>query len=119
MPELIGSPTLIEASGNKPKIIREYVGVLNTGDTKVSIAQTRSPGGWQEPWECDDYHQYALVLEGMLRVEGPHGVIEAEAGQAIHTKPGERIRYTTPREDGAEYILVCVPAHSRARVYRD
>ena len=118
MPILIGSPTLIEATGNKPKIINEYVGVLNTGDTKVSIAHTKSPAGWEESWECDDYHQFAVVLHGLLRVEDEEGAIDAEAGQAIHTKPGERIRYATPREDGAEYVLVCVPAHSRSRVFR-
>ena len=46
------------------------------------------------------------------------GAIEVAAGQAVHTPPGEWIRYSTPLE-GAEYIAVCLPAFSPATVHRD
>lgn len=119
MPNLIGSPTRIEAAGTPPKIIDEYIGYENTGDTRASIAHMRSPHGWSEPGQQPEFHEYTLVLKGILRVEYKGGVMDVEAGQAVHTKPGEWIRYSTPAEGGAEYISVCMPAFTRATVHRD
>jgi mannose-6-phosphate isomerase-like protein (cupin superfamily) len=119
MPELIGSPTRVEAPGNKPKLIDEYFGLVNTSDARVSIAHMRSPGNWQEPGQCPEFHEFTVVLKGMVRVEHAGGTIDVEAGQAIHAHPGEWVRYSTPREEGAEYIAVCLPAYSRATVHRD
>ena len=45
MPTLITQPTRVEAAGNKPKLIDEFFGRVNTGDSQVSIAHMRSPGG--------------------------------------------------------------------------
>ena len=39
MPKLIPTPTRITAAGNKPKLIDEFVGRVNSGDSQVSIAQ--------------------------------------------------------------------------------
>lgn len=119
MPNLIGSPTRVEGAGTPPKLIDEYIGYENTGDTRVSIAHMRSPGGWEEPGQRPEFHEYTVVLKGMLRVEYKGGAMEVEAGQAIHTKPGEWVRYSTPREEGAEYISVCMPAFTRATVHCD
>ena len=96
MPKLIGSPTLVEAHGKKPKMIEEFVGLVNTGDSKVSIARMRSPGGWEEPGQRPEFHEFTLVLKGMLRVEHENGTLDVRAGQAVHTPPGEWIRYSTP-----------------------
>jgi mannose-6-phosphate isomerase-like protein (cupin superfamily) len=119
MPVFIPAPTRIEAAGNKPKLIDEYIGRVNSADTALSIAHMRSPGGWQEPGQRPAFDEFTLVLSGMLRVEHEGGTIDVAAGQAIHTEPGEWVRYSTPLADGAEYIAVCLPAFSPGTVHRD
>jgi len=119
MPLLIESPTIIAPAGNKPKIIQEFFGAVNSRENGISIAHMRSPGGWVEPGQRPEFDEYTVVLRGVLRVEHEQGVIEVPAGQAVHTRPGEWIRYSTPGEDGAEYIAVCLPAFSPNTVHRD
>jgi mannose-6-phosphate isomerase-like protein (cupin superfamily) len=119
MPILIANPTRVEAAGNKPKLIDEYVGRLNTGNTGVSIAHMRSPGGWVEPGQAPAFDEYTIVLAGLLRVEHRAGVIDVPAGQAVVVEHGEWVRYSSPLEEGAEYIAVCVPAFSLAAAHRD
>lgn len=119
MPTLIAAPTRIEAAGNKPKLIDEYVGRVTTDTSNVSIAHMRSPGGWVEPGQTPAFLEYTIVLKGMVKVESKEGVMEVRAGQAIMTHPGEWVRYSTPEEEGAEYIAVCLPAFSPDTVNRD
>jgi mannose-6-phosphate isomerase-like protein (cupin superfamily) len=119
MPELIASPTRIQAAGNKPKLIDEYVGRVNNGEQRTSIAHMRSPGGWLEPGQRPEFDEYTVVLRGALRVEFEGGELEVQAGQAVLTKAGEWVRYSTPGDEGAEYIAVCLPAFSPATVHRD
>lgn len=119
MPRLIATPTRIEAAGNKPKIIDEYVGRVNSGTSGASVAHMRSPGGWQEPGQRPEFDEFTVVLRGTLRVEHEGGVLDVNAGQAVHTASGEWVRYSTPGEEGAEYIAVCVPAFSPDTVHRD
>ncbi|MCB1174782.1 MAG: cupin [Leptospiraceae bacterium] len=119
MPKLIGSPARVEAAGNKPKIIDEFVGGMNTAESRLSIAHMRSPAGWSEPGQRPQFDEYSLVLKGTLRVEHESGVIDVQAGQAVHCSPGEWVRYSTPTADGAEYIGVCMPAFSMGTVHRD
>lgn len=47
MPTLIEKPTRITAVGNKPKIIDEFIGRVNSRTDAVSIAHMRSPSGWK------------------------------------------------------------------------
>jgi quercetin dioxygenase-like cupin family protein len=117
MPVLIEKPTVIEAAGNKPKIIQELVGRVNTQEARLSVAHMKSPPGWVEPGQRPEFDEYTYVLAGVVRVEHEGGVIEVPAGKAIHTRPGEWIRYSTP--GGAEYIAVCLPAFSPDTVHRD
>jgi mannose-6-phosphate isomerase-like protein (cupin superfamily) len=119
MPILIANPTRVEAAGNKPKLIDEYVGRVNSGHTGVSIAHMRSPGGWVEPGQAPEFDEYTIVLAGLLRVEHRAGVIDVPAGQAVVVERGEWVRYSTPRAEGAEYIAVCVPSFSLAAAHRD
>jgi quercetin dioxygenase-like cupin family protein len=119
MPTLIAKPTRIEAAGNKPKLIDEYIGRVNSRTEAVSVAHMRSPGGWQEPGQRPAFDEYTVVLRGTLRVEHEGGTIDVSAGQAIITHAGEWIRYGTPGDDGAEYIAVCAPAFSPDTVHRD
>ena len=119
MPKLIEAPSRVTAAGNKPKLIDEYVGRVNSGHAHVSIAHMRSPGGWQEPGQRPDFDEFTIVLRGAMRVEYEGGEMEVRAGQAIHTAPGEWIRYSTPGEEGAEYVAVCLPAFSMDTVHRD
>ncbi len=119
MPCLITRPTRIEAAGNKPKLIDEYVGRVTTGTNGVSIAHMRSPGGWREPGQTPEFDEYTIVLRGVLRVESKDGVLDVSAGQAVHALAGEWVRYSTPTEEGAEYIAVCLPAFGPNIVHRD
>lgn len=119
MPTLIGSPARIEAAGNKPKIIEEFIGCINTRDETVSIARTQSPGGWTEPGQKPDFDEFTIVLKGMLRVNYEGGSMEVSAGQAVITHREEWVQYSTPEEEGAEYMSICLPAFTPETVHRD
>jgi len=119
MPRHIPAPTRIAAAGNKPKLIDEFVGHVNTHTGELSIAHMRSPGGWEEPRQRPQFTEYTVVLRGMLQVEHDGGVIDVHAGQAVIALPGERVRYRTPLADGAEYLAVCLPAFSPDTVQRE
>jgi mannose-6-phosphate isomerase-like protein (cupin superfamily) len=119
VPELIESPAIIEAAGTPPKTIREHVGGVNTGETRLSVAHMTSPSGWAEPGQRPEFDEFTVVMKGTLVVEHDGGTIEVNAGQAIHTKPGEWVRYSTPGPNGADYIAVCLPAFSPTTVNRD
>jgi mannose-6-phosphate isomerase-like protein (cupin superfamily) len=119
MPRLIEHAMRIEAAGNKPKLIDEYVGRANSAEPRLSVAHMRSPGGWVEPGQKPEFDEFTVVLKGTLRVEHEHGALDVKAGQAVITQRGEWIRYSTPSPDGAEYIAVCLPAFSMETVQRD
>jgi mannose-6-phosphate isomerase-like protein (cupin superfamily) len=119
VPIHITAPKRIEAAGNKPKLIDEYVGRVNSSTSEASVAHMRSPGGWQEPGQTPEFDEFTVVLKGMLRVEHRDGAIDVRPGEAVITRGGEWIRYSTPEADGAEYIAVCVPAFSPDTVHRD
>jgi mannose-6-phosphate isomerase-like protein (cupin superfamily) len=119
MARLIQRPAIVQAAGNKPKRIEEFVGRVNSGDAAVSVARMTSPGGWQEPGQTPEFDEYTLVLRGMLRVEARSGTIDVRAGQAVVAPAGEWVRYGTPEDGGAEYVAVCVPAFSPDTVHRD
>ena len=117
MPTLISAPTRIEAAGNKPTIIEEFIGRVNSDTEMLSIARMQSPAGWVEPGQSPQFSEYTIVLKGMLRVKHREGTMDVHAGQAIITHLGEWVQYSTP--EGAEYIAVCFPAFSPATVHRD
>jgi ethanolamine utilization protein EutQ len=119
MPRLIEQPTKIIAAGNKPKLIEEFVGRVNSAHDQLSVARMKSPVGWVEPGQCPEFLEISLVLAGTLRVEHEAGVLEAQAGQALVCEPGEWVRYSTPHEGGAEYVAICLPAFSPDSVHRD
>ena len=117
MPTLITRATQIEAAGNKPKVIREHIGRINSATAGVSIAHMTSPAGWVEPGQTPEFDEYTLVLDGALRVAHKGGEIDVRAGQAVIAHAGEWVRYSTP--EGADYIAVCLPAFSPSSVRRD
>ena len=119
MPELIAQPSRVEAAGTKPKLIDEHVGRVNNGEERLSIAHMRSPAGWLEPGQTPDFDEYTVVLRGTLRVTTRGGSVDVHAGQAVIANKGEWVQYSTPGDDGAEYIAVCVPAFSMDTVHRD
>jgi quercetin dioxygenase-like cupin family protein len=119
MPTLIKAPTIIEAAGNKPKIIEEYFGRVNSKTSEVSIAKMTSPQGWVEPGQRPEFDEYTVVLKGTLQVKTEAEMIDVKAGSAILTRKGEWIQYSTPFEGGAEYVAVCLPAFSLKIVNRD
>jgi ethanolamine utilization protein EutQ len=124
MPTLIPQATRIQSAGNKPKLIDEYVGRVNSKTSAASVAQMRSPQGWLEPGQTPEFDEFTIVLKGLLRVEhrnadGTISSLDVNAGQAVVAHAGEWIRYSTPQEGGAEYIAVCLPAFSLETVHRD
>jgi mannose-6-phosphate isomerase-like protein (cupin superfamily) len=119
MPELIEGPARVEAAGTKPKLIEEFVGRVNTGEGRVSLARMTSPEGWEEPGQRPQFDEYTVVLEGCLRVEHEGGELDVRAGQAVLARAGEWIRYSSPEPGGARYVAVCLPAFSPETVHRD
>jgi len=119
MARRIEKPAIVQAAGNQPKRIEEFVGLVNSRTREVSVARMTSPSGWVEPGQAPEFDEYTLVLRGTLRVESRHGAIDVPAGQAVHAPRGEWVRYSTPHADGAEYVAVCVPAFSLDTVHRD
>ena len=119
MPTLIAKPTRIEAAGNKPKLIDEIIGRVNSGHEQMSVAHMRSPEGWAEPGQRPEFREITYVLSGTVHVEHENGSLQARAGQTVVTEPGEWVCYSTPEAGGAEYIAVCTPAFSPDTVHRD
>jgi mannose-6-phosphate isomerase-like protein (cupin superfamily) len=119
MPTLIPKPARIKSAGNKPKLIDEYIGGVNSRHHPISIAHMRSPGGWVEPGQTPEFDEFTIVLKGMVRVASRDGTIDAAAGQAIIAHAGEWVQYSTPNPEGAEYLAVCLPAFSPGTVHRD
>ena len=119
MPTLVRAPSVVEAAGNKPKIIEEFIGRVNSKTSGVSVARMRSPGGWIEPGQTPEFDEYTLVLKGRLRVTSKSGTLDVGAGQAVIAHKGEWIQYSTPEPDGAEYVAICLPAFSMDTVHRD
>jgi len=115
----IKQPSVIEAAGNKPKRIEEFIGRVNSKTGGVSVARMQSPAGWVEPGQTPEFDEYTVVLRGSLRVTTRNGVIDVGAGEAVIAHKGEWVQYSTPADDGAEYIAVCLPAFSIDSVHRD
>ena len=119
MPTLIEKPSVIAAAGNKPKIIEEFIGRVNSKTEALSVARMQSPSGWVEPGQAPEFDEYTVVLRGSLRVTTHGGVLDVHAGQAVIAHAGEWVQYSTPGPDGAEYVAVCLPAFSMESVHRD
>ena len=119
MPTLIKAPAVVEAAGNKPKRIEEFVGRVNSGTESVSVARMTSPEGWVEPAQTPRFTEVTLVLSGMVRVESDSGTLDVRAGQPVIAAPGETVRYSTPKPGGAHYVAVCLPAFSPDTVHRE
>jgi len=119
MPTHIKQPSVIEAAGNKPKRIEEFIGRVNSRTAACSVARMTSPGGWVEPGQTPEFDEYTVVLRGSLRVTTRDGAIDVGAGEAVIVHKGEWVQYSTPGAEGAEYVAVCLPAFSMDTVHRD
>jgi mannose-6-phosphate isomerase-like protein (cupin superfamily) len=115
----IEKPAVIKSAGNKPKVIEEFIGRVNSNTEQVSIARMKSPSGWIEPGQKPEFDEYTFVLKGSLRIETTENVVEVSAGEAVIVQAGEWIQYSTPGDEGAEYMAVCLPAFSPDTVHRD
>ncbi len=119
MPIIIREPSVVESAGNKPKIIEEFFGRVNSGNENVSIAKMNSPGGWVEPGQTPEFDEYTVVLKGTLKISSRERNIEIKEKQAVLIPKGEWVQYSTPYEGGAEYVAICLPAFSPETVHRD
>jgi quercetin dioxygenase-like cupin family protein len=116
---LIKSPSIVKAAGTKEKIIKEYFGNVNSKTSELSIAMMNSPEGWEEPGQTPEFAEYTIVLKGKLKLTTRKEEIILSEGEAVMTKKGEWIKYSTPFKGGAEYVAVCQPAFSPSTVHRD
>lgn len=116
---IIKEPSVIKAAGTKNKIIREFIGRVNSKTEEVSIALMKSPEGWEEPGQKPDFNEYTIVLKGKIRIKTVKGEIVLSEGEAVIAEKGEWIQYSTPFKGGAEYVAVCMPAFSPDTVHRD
>ena len=117
--QIVQKPTVIQAAGQPPKVIEEYIGRVNSNTTAVSVARMKSPSGWSEPGQTPDFDEYTLVLRGSLHVKVKGAEYDVDAGQAILVAAGEWVQYSSPLPEGAEYIAICIPAFSPATVHRE
>lgn len=118
MAKLIKSPSVIEVAGNKPKIIKEFIGRVNSKTAAVSIARMQSPQGWVEPGQTPEFDEYTVVLNGCLNVKTKSENFKVKAGSAIIIEKEEWVQYSTP-DESAEYIAICLPAFTPETVHRD
>ncbi len=119
MPTIIEKPSIVSAAGNKPKVIEEYVGRVNSKTEALSIARMKSPSGWVEPGQRPEFNEYTVVLRGMVEVKTETETLQVKAGSAVIVQRGEWVQYSSPSPEGAEYIAVCCPAFSVETVHRD
>jgi mannose-6-phosphate isomerase-like protein (cupin superfamily) len=119
MTQKIEQPTQIEAAGDPPKIIEEFIGRVNSNTEQVSIARMKSPSGWSEPGQSPEFDEYTVVLKGCLHVERKNESLDIPAGQAFIASAGDWVQYSTPGPEGAEYVAVCIPAFAPDTVHRD
>ena len=114
----IAKPTLIEAVGNKPKVIEEFIGRVNSGTQELSVARMHSPQGWKEPAQTPAFDEYTVVLAGALHIDTGTEHFVVRAGEAFIAEKGETVQYSTPEAEGAVYMAVCLPAFSPDTVHR-
>ena len=115
----IKTPSRIKSAGNKVKIIDEFIGHVNSQHSEISIAKMQSPPGWEEPAQTPEFNEYTLVLKGSMHVKTDTGYFIIKAGEAFVAQKGERIQYSTPDPEGAEYVAVCLPAFTPDTVNRE
>jgi mannose-6-phosphate isomerase-like protein (cupin superfamily) len=117
MPRHLPDPVRIPVPGGKT--IDEYVGRVTSGTESLSVAVMRAPGGWTEPAQTPEFDEVTVVLSGLVRVESDEGVLDVHAGEAVLTRAGERVRYSTPTPQGAEYVAICRPAFAPDLAHRE
>lgn len=116
MPKLIAEPVRIPVPGGK--VIDEYIGHVASSTWPASVARMTAPAGWIEPAQTPFFDEITLVLKGSVRVEHGDGTLDVNAGQAVMTRAGERVRYSAG-PDGAEYVAICMPAFTPELACRD
>lgn len=106
----IADPVLIPVPGNKT--IQEYIGHIRTESADYSVAHMIAPPKWSEPFQLPKFDEITIVIKGVMRVESESGTEDVAAGEVILVTAGERIRYSNPHSEDAEYWAICVPAFS-------
>lgn len=113
----ISKPAAIAAPGSK--IIEEYVGRERTDTDVVSVAHMVAPPGWTEPYQRPEFDEITIVVKGRLRVDHAGGHEVMGAGEVVHVTDRERVRYSNPFPDSAEYWAICLPAFDPKTVHRE
>ena len=114
----ISTPKRIPVPGNK--LIEEYLGRLNTGDERVSVAHMIAPPGWDEPPQRPDFDEITLMLRGKMHILiNDEEEVTLGAGEVILTEAGTKVQYSNPFEEENEYWAVCLPAFSPQSANRE
>lgn len=114
----IKSPTVVKSAGNKIKRIEEFIGMVNSGNSDISIAKMKSPSGWEEPEQTPQFDEFTFVLKGAMYVKTKNENFVINENEIFIAHKGETVQYSTPGPDGAEYIAICLPAFSPETVNR-
>ena len=114
MPELVPEPFLIPFQNGAT--VEEFIGRDRDGSDRVSVALLYAPPGWIEPVQTPEFDEVTVVLTGALRVECDGEVIEVAENQAVITKAGETVQYSSPT--GSRYLAVCLPAFDAGLAHR-
>lgn len=117
MPRLVTAPARLPVPGGK--LIEEHVGRVNTGTERLSVAHMVAPPGWDEPFQRPAFDEVTVVVRGTMRVEHDGGYVDVAAGQVVLCEAGERVRYSNPFAEEAEYWAICAPAFSPETVHRE
>ncbi len=114
--DVIARPALFP---DKTIQIEEYFGRISSKETGISIARLKSTQGWNEPPQKPDFDEYTVVLGGALYLRDETGeVTVVRGGEAVLVKKGQFVQYSSPEEDGADYIAVCLPAFELSIAHR-
>ena len=114
---LATSATRIPVPGGK--LIEELIGRVSTQSDDFSLAHMIAPPGWAEPAQTPEFGELTIMVRGRMRIEINGEQIDLDAGQAIWTEPGKKVRYSNPFESENEYYAVCMPAFSPEAAHRD
>ena len=106
----VKNPTKIPVPGGK--LIEEFIGRINSGDTSVSVAHMIAPPNWGEEPQTPEFDEITIMLRGKMQVETPDETIVLSAGEVFKVQKGVKVCYSNPFDEENEYWAICFPAFS-------
>ena len=110
MPTLLSTPTRVVDTG--VIVVDEHVGHASSKTDLLSMAHVKVSGVGEEDWQTPEFDEFVLILKGKVVLQHAGGYTVAHGGESVMLKKGERVKWTFPSPEGAEYVPICVPAFS-------